>query len=73
MHDKGFARMSDTSESIRIKMLADAGFHPIALQESYLKLVAFVQRMTDIGDLCCTKCVEEMAEKLLKEIGEENE
>jgi hypothetical protein len=36
----------------------------------YEELLKFARRMTDIGDLCCTKDVEEMAEKLLKEIGE---
>jgi hypothetical protein len=36
----------------------------------YVLLLAFAKRMTDIGDLFCTKDVEDLANKLLKEIGE---
>jgi hypothetical protein len=42
----------------------------ILLTQKYEKLLAFTKRMSDIGDICCMKDVEEMAEKLLKEIGE---
>lgn len=34
------------------------------------RLLDFVKRMTDIGDLCCLQDVEEMAISLLKELGE---
>ena len=63
--------MSECEKCDRIEKWADhVGCTPNKAQR-YEKLLAFCKRMTDIGDLCCTKDVEYMAEALLKEIGEE--
>ncbi len=59
--------MVELSDSIKIIMLQDAGFHPIPLQEKYLKLVDFVKWCEDQAH---AYDIPEKAEKLLKDIGE---
>lgn len=40
------------------------------LKVKYEKLLAFAKRISDNGDICCQKCIEDMAVELLEEIGE---
>lgn len=62
--------MTDTPDSIKIKMLEDAGFHPIPLQEKYVLLVDFLKDLSKSG--CCNVCQCKSCDalKLLREIGE---
>lgn len=60
--------MSEPPESIKIKMLADAGFTPIPLQDKYLKLVAFVQEIAKNESI--DNIYEVQAYAVLKSVGE---
>ncbi len=43
---------------------------PNNFAENYLKLLSCVKRISDSGDVCCQKCIEDIAMNCLKEIGE---
>lgn len=61
--------MTDTPDSIKIKMLAEAGFPAIPLQEKYVMLVEFVKDIATGRDRVFFDLDDE-AKDLLKEIGE---
>lgn len=64
--------MKDTPESIKIKMLSEAGYCRIPLQESYLKLIDFIREIA--SEICFSSenhyetCLK--AQELLKDLGE---
>lgn len=62
---------NELPESIKIKMLEDAGFIPTELQERYLKLIEFVKRISQkTCTICCAYCISCDAVRLLQEFGE---
>jgi hypothetical protein len=65
----------DTPDSLKILMLAEAGFQPIPLARKYLKLVRFVKEIeqikcTKFSEDNCWKCASCKAKQLLREIEE---